>query len=75
MLILDSNQSSTVMSIPAKETQVNSHVSPWLASLVYPLGRYCVLPFYFKSLELAPSGSPPAIDPAPSQAPGKDNKP
>ncbi len=52
MLILDSNQSSTVMSIPAKETQVNSHVSPWLASLVYPLGRYCVLPFYFKSLEV-----------------------
>lgn len=52
MLILDSHQSSARMSIPTKETPTNSDVSPWLASLVYPLGRYCVLPFYFKSLEV-----------------------
>jgi 1-acyl-sn-glycerol-3-phosphate acyltransferase len=52
MLILDSDQSSPKMSIPTNETSVSSHVSPWLASIVYPLGRYLVLPFYFKSLEV-----------------------
>lgn len=52
MLILNSDQFFVKMSISAKETQVNSDVSSWLASLVYPLGQHLVLPFYFKSLEV-----------------------
>lgn len=52
MLIFDSNQSFAKMSISTKETQVNSDVSPLLASIVYPLGQHLILPFYFKSLEV-----------------------
>ncbi|HBW58117.1 MAG TPA: 1-acyl-sn-glycerol-3-phosphate acyltransferase [Oscillatoriales bacterium UBA8482] len=52
MLIFDSDQSFAKMSISTKETQVNSDVSPLLASIVYPLGQHLVLPFYFKSLEV-----------------------
>lgn len=52
MLILDSNHSSSVMPIVHQQPQVQSNVSPWLASIVYPLGRYFVLPSYFKRIEV-----------------------
>jgi 1-acyl-sn-glycerol-3-phosphate acyltransferase len=38
--------------MPAKATSITSHVSPWLAQLIYPLGRYIVLPSYFRSIEV-----------------------
>lgn len=30
-----------------------SQVSPWLISLAYPLGRYALLPFYFKQIDVS----------------------
>jgi 1-acyl-sn-glycerol-3-phosphate acyltransferase len=36
----------------AKAAPAPSQFSPWLMSLVYPLGRYGLLPFYFKSIEV-----------------------
>jgi 1-acyl-sn-glycerol-3-phosphate acyltransferase len=33
-----------------KIVPVASRVSPWLASLAYPLGRYVLLPFYFNQI-------------------------
>jgi 1-acyl-sn-glycerol-3-phosphate acyltransferase len=35
-----------------REDSVTSRVEPWLARLVYPLGRYLVLPRYFGKLEV-----------------------
>ncbi len=32
---------------------VRSRCSPWLASIVYPLARYLVLPVYFRRIEIA----------------------
>ncbi|HLO50316.1 MAG TPA: lysophospholipid acyltransferase family protein [Kamptonema sp.] len=54
MITLDSNtNSSLITQMPAKVTLTNSHVAPWLAPLVYPLGRYFVLPFYFRSIDVS----------------------
>ncbi len=39
-------------SVPASHTTVASGFSPWLTPLVYPLGRYLVLPFYFGQIEV-----------------------
>lgn len=52
MITFDSTNSSLETQMPAKATSINSHVSPWLAPLVYPLGRYLILPFYFRSIEV-----------------------
>ncbi|MCT7989812.1 lysophospholipid acyltransferase family protein [Laspinema olomoucense] len=35
-----------------KAPSVNSKISPWLASALYPLGRFIVLPTYFKQIEV-----------------------
>ncbi len=48
---LDRNAASSLMS--AKADSVNSRLSPWLASLVYPIGRYGLLPFYFRRIEVS----------------------
>ncbi len=48
---LDQNASSSPIS--AKANSVNSRLSPWLASLVYPIGRYGLLPFYFRRIEVS----------------------
>lgn len=37
----------------AKANFASSRLSPWLASLVYPLGRYGLLPFYFRQIEVS----------------------
>ncbi|NEP58365.1 MAG: 1-acyl-sn-glycerol-3-phosphate acyltransferase [Symploca sp. SIO2G7] len=37
---------------PAKAAPVNSQVSYWLASILYPLGRRLVMPLYFKQLKV-----------------------
>ncbi|OCQ93345.1 acyltransferase [Oscillatoriales cyanobacterium USR001] len=52
MIIFDSSNSSLKTQMPAKAISITSHVSPWLAQLVYPLGCYIVLPFYFRSIEV-----------------------
>ncbi|MBO0350326.1 1-acyl-sn-glycerol-3-phosphate acyltransferase [Phormidium pseudopriestleyi FRX01] len=41
---------STIQS--EKNPSVNSKISPWLASALYPLGRFIVLPAYFKEIEV-----------------------
>ncbi len=38
--------------MPAKVASNTSRVSPWLTSLLYPLGHYVVLPFYFRKIEI-----------------------
>lgn len=52
MLTIDSTKSSLVTPMPAKVSSISSRVSPWLASLVYPLGCHIVLPFYFGGIEI-----------------------
>ncbi|MBW4690708.1 MAG: 1-acyl-sn-glycerol-3-phosphate acyltransferase [Lyngbya sp. HA4199-MV5] len=37
---------------PAVATSADSQCSSWLASLVYPLGRYLVVPAYFRRVEV-----------------------
>ncbi|WP_242721917.1 lysophospholipid acyltransferase family protein [Microcoleus vaginatus] len=38
--------------MPAKVASNTSRVSPWLTSLLYPLGHYVVLPFHFGKIEI-----------------------
>lgn len=35
-----------------KSDSLNSRISPWLARILYPLGRYLVLPLFFKKIEI-----------------------
>ncbi len=37
---------------PNQMVPFTSHVSPWVASLVYPLAAYVVLPFYFSKIKI-----------------------
>lgn len=59
---LDRNSLSSLMS--AKANSTNSRLSPWLASLVYPLGRYGLLPFYFRRIEVLGRENLPTAGPA-----------
>jgi 1-acyl-sn-glycerol-3-phosphate acyltransferase len=43
---------SSPVTAMAKADFVNSRCVPWLSSLVYPLGRWVVLPFYFRHIEV-----------------------
>ena len=52
-IAIDSSKSSLVKPMPAKVVSNTSRVSPWLTSLLYPLGHYVVLPFYFGQIEIA----------------------
>ncbi|MFO7145130.1 1-acyl-sn-glycerol-3-phosphate acyltransferase, partial [Arthrospira sp. PCC 8006] len=52
---------------PSTQTK-SSDVAHWLTSIVYPLGRYGVLPFYFKKItvtgqENLPKDSPLILAP------------
>jgi 1-acyl-sn-glycerol-3-phosphate acyltransferase len=56
------------LSTPAKANSVSSRLSPWLAFLAYPLGRYGLLPFYFRRIEVfgrenLPSAGPVILAP------------
>jgi 1-acyl-sn-glycerol-3-phosphate acyltransferase len=53
MTTFESSKSSLVKLMPAKVASNTSRVSPWLTSLLYPLGYYIVLPFYFGKIEIA----------------------
>ena len=43
---------SLPVSALAKADFVSSRCSPWLSRLVYPLGRWGVMPFYFRQIEV-----------------------
>lgn len=43
-------ETSAEMSTSAKATPVTSRVSNWLTAILYPLGSFVVLPFYFRKL-------------------------
>jgi 1-acyl-sn-glycerol-3-phosphate acyltransferase len=51
-IAIDSSKSSLVKPMPAKVASNTSRVSPWLTSLLYPLGHYAILPFYFGQIEV-----------------------
>ncbi len=46
------NQTVNPLAQSDKNQLVSSKVSPWLASALYPLGRFIVLPAYFKNIEV-----------------------
>ncbi|NEP12884.1 MAG: 1-acyl-sn-glycerol-3-phosphate acyltransferase [Symploca sp. SIO2C1] len=48
---------------PTKVSSVNSCVSYWLASILYPLGRRLVMPLYFKSLKVTGHENIPGTGP------------
>ncbi|WP_017718098.1 lysophospholipid acyltransferase family protein [Kamptonema formosum] len=54
MAIMQRNTSEHSLDTTAspKGQPVASRVSPWLMSLLYPLGRFAVLPFYFGRIEV-----------------------
>ena len=51
-IAVESSKSSLVKPMPAKVASNTSRVSPWLTSLLYPLGHYIVLPFHFGKIEI-----------------------
>jgi len=51
-IAVESSKSSLVKPMPAKVAFNTSRVSPWLTSLLYPLGHYVVLPFHFGKIEI-----------------------
>ncbi|MEG3990161.1 lysophospholipid acyltransferase family protein [Microcoleus sp. S28C3] len=51
-IAVESSTSSLVKPMPAKVVFNTSRVSPWLTSLLYPLGHYIVLPFHFGKIEV-----------------------
>ena len=51
-IAVESSKSSLVKPMPAKVGFNTSRVSPWLTSLLYPLGHYVVLPFHFGKIEI-----------------------
>lgn len=46
------NDTSTQTQIYHHESQITSHISPWLIKLVYPLATKLVFPFFFKKMEI-----------------------
>jgi len=50
-------------SIPTKVAPVNSSVSPWLASILYPLARRIVMPLYFNKLKVTGDENIPRTGP------------
>ena len=51
-IAVESSKSSLVKPMPAKVGFNTSRVSPWLTSLLYPLGHYVVLPFHFDKIDI-----------------------
>lgn len=48
-----SNRKASHSPMTAKAKFASSRLSSWLASLVYPLGRYGLLPLYFRRIEVS----------------------
>ncbi|HEY9812864.1 MAG TPA: 1-acyl-sn-glycerol-3-phosphate acyltransferase, partial [Candidatus Sericytochromatia bacterium] len=47
-----SSETTIQPSTPTKEGSITSHVVSWLKSIVYPVSRYGLLPFYFSRIEV-----------------------
>jgi 1-acyl-sn-glycerol-3-phosphate acyltransferase len=52
MIQLYSSEQTQEISTPTKVPSITSRISPWLTRVVYPLGRFGLLPFYFGQLEI-----------------------
>lgn len=52
MIQLDSSEHTTETKTSTKVAHVTSTVSPWLPSILYPLARYFVIPFYFGQIQV-----------------------
>lgn len=63
MMTLDSTHLSLTVSMPEQVATNTSHVSPWLATLTYPLGCYGVLPAYFRHIEVTGQENIPKTGP------------
>lgn len=63
MQLESSSETSLETPMMTKVATVTSHVSPWLAPLVYTLGRYLVLPLYFGRIEIAGQENLPTTGP------------
>ena len=48
-----SSRNASHLPMNAKANFTSSCLSPWLAFLVYPLGRYGLIPFYFQRIEVS----------------------
>lgn len=48
---------------PQRADELNSHVSPWLAKILYPLGCYLVIPNFFGKIEIFGQENIPPQDP------------
>lgn len=48
---------------PQRADELNSHVSPWLAKILYPLGCYLVIPNFFGKIEIFGQENIPTQDP------------
>ena len=56
-----SKNSNSLSSKQSKE--LNSSVSPWVAKIIYPLGCYFVLPFFFSKIQITGQENIPQDDP------------
>ena len=62
MTQLKSRQNSSNLK-SAKSDTLNSHVSPWLAKIIYPIGSYLVLPLFFGKIQIEGQEHIPLQDP------------
>lgn len=60
---LDSPKQSANKEKPVSTKAIASRISPWLASLVYFIGRHLVLPFYFRPIEVIGQENLPSCGP------------
>lgn len=52
MQMLQNDHDSSPIVKTEKNSELVSHVSPSLAAIAYPLGRYVVIPFYFGNIDI-----------------------
>jgi 1-acyl-sn-glycerol-3-phosphate acyltransferase len=62
MTQLKTPPNSTILN-PQKADELNSHVSPWLAKILYPIGCYLVIPNFFGKIEIFGQENIPPQDP------------
>lgn len=58
----NSQHNSTSLSSKQSE-EIHSHVSPWVAKIIYPIGCYLVLPLFFGKIEITGQENIPDRDP------------
>ena len=46
-----------------KSCELNSHVSPWMARIVYPIGCHLIIPLYFGKIEIVGQENIPLEEP------------